>query len=39
MSSSDEETFLFGISENGLDDFPDMTYHTLSKSPDKVKIT
>jgi len=34
---SDEEFVLFGISENGLDDFPDMAYHTSSESPDKVK--
>jgi hypothetical protein len=32
------ESSLFGISENGLDDFPDMPYHTQFKSPDKVKI-
>jgi hypothetical protein len=34
-----KEIALFGISENGLDDFPDMPYHTSSESPDKVKIT
>jgi len=34
---SDEEFALFGISENGLDDFPDMPYHTSFESPDKVK--
>jgi hypothetical protein len=39
MLSSCEESNLFGVSENGLDDFPDMPYHTSSESPDKVKIT